>query len=263
MPDDAVLFARRGRVATLTLNRPRIMNAMNEALGRGLKDALERIATDPDVSVVVLEGAGGNFSSGADFSLLDTPEQTGIGAPEWLAAMELVASVIRRVREIPQPVVAKVRGVAVGAGANLALAADFVVAAREARFCQIFVNIGLILDAGGTYFLPRLVGLAKARELALLGDMIDGNQASVMGLIHRSVDEDRLDAEVDALADRLAGKSLMALGYIKRGLERSLDMSLPEVLDWEAAHQSVMLQTPEHKAIVRGYLSARSKKSSI
>lgn len=262
LPDEAVLLKRQDRVATLVLNRPRVMNAMNEALAQGLKDALDRVSADPGVRVVVIEGAGGNFSSGADFSLLDTPQEAGFGAPEWLAGLDRLGAVIRLLREMPQPVVAKVRGVAVGAGANLALAADFVLAAHEARFCEIFVSIGLILDAGGTYFLPRLVGLAKARELALLGDMIDGRQAAAMGLIHRSVDEKQLDAEALALAGRLAGKSLTALSYIKRGLERSLDMSLPEMLDWEAAHQAVMLQTPEHKAIVRGYLNARRKKDS-
>jgi len=262
MPDEAVLLRRQDRVVTLLLHRPRIMNAMNEALVQGLKDALDKASADPGIHVVVLEGAGGNFSSGADFSLLDTPQEAGFGAPEWLAGMERLGAVIRLLREMPQPVVAKVRGVAVGAGANLALAADFVVAAHEARFCQIFINIGLILDAGGTYFLPRLVGLAKARELAFLGDMVGGREAAAIGLIHCSVDEERLDEEVEALAGRLAGKSLSALGYIKRGLERSLDMSLPEMLDWEAAHQAVMLQTPEHKAIVRGYLNARRKKNS-
>lgn len=262
MPDEAVLLRRQDRIASLVLNRPRVMNAMNEVLIQGLKDALDQVSADRGVRVVMIEGAGGNFSSGADFSLLDAPQEAGLGAPEWLAGMERLGAVIRLLREMPQPVVAKVRGVAVGAGANLALAADFVVAAHEARICQIFVNIGLILDAGGTYFLPRLVGLAKARELALLGDMIDGRQAAAMGLIHRSVDENQLDAEALALAGRLAGKSLTALGYIKRGLERSLDMSLSEMLDWEAAHQAVMLQTPEHKAIVRGYLNARRKKES-
>ena len=151
------------------------------------------------------------------------------------------------------------RGVAVGGGANLALAGDFVITADTARFCEVFIHIGLILDAGGTYFLPRLVGLVKARELALLGEEIDGKTAASIGLVYKSLPEEELDEAVDILANNLAQKSLAAMALIKKGLDESHDKSLGEILDWEAALQSVMLQTPEHKSIVQLFLDAKKK----
>jgi 2-(1,2-epoxy-1,2-dihydrophenyl)acetyl-CoA isomerase len=153
------------------------------------------------------------------------------------------------------------KGVAVGGGANLALAADFVVAAENTRFCEIFINIGAILDYGGHYFLPRLVGLAKARELAMLGDEIDGNTAASIGLIYKAVPEDQLETQVETLANTLAHKPPLALRLIKEGLENSFDMSLKQVLDWEAAHQSIALQTPEHKEIVKFFLESKKDKN--
>ena len=161
---------------------------------------------------------------------------------------------------MPQPIIAKVRGVAVGAGANLALASDFVLASEGARFCEVFVNIGVILDAGGTYFLPRLVGLARARELALLGEMVEAKRAAEIGLIYRSLPDQDLDRETENLAQKLSQKSSLAMALIKEGLEKSLDMTLDEVLEWEAAHQSIMLQTEEHQEAVRRFLKARGKK---
>jgi 2-(1,2-epoxy-1,2-dihydrophenyl)acetyl-CoA isomerase len=161
---------------------------------------------------------------------------------------------------MPQPVVTQLKGVAVGGGANLALTGDFVIAAENARFCEIFVNIGLIMDYGGTYLLPRLVGLAKARELAMLGNEIDGKTAAAMGLVYKSVPEVDIETEVASLTTTLAQKSPFALRLIKEGLEKSLDMSLKETLDWEAAHQSIALQTPQHKEIVQFFLDSKKNK---
>lgn len=162
-------------------------------------------------------------------------------------------------RELPQPIICKVRGVAYGVGANLALAGDFAICSHSARFCETFVNIGVIMDGGGTYFLPRLVGPAKAREIALLGEEIDGKTAASMGLIHKSFSDDDLDREVNALAHKLSEKSFPAVALIKEGLEGSLGMSLQQILEWEASHQSVMLQTSEHKEAVRLFLESRKK----
>jgi 2-(1,2-epoxy-1,2-dihydrophenyl)acetyl-CoA isomerase len=175
--------------------------------------------------------------------------------------MKGVGKIVRTLREMPQPVIAMLKGVAVGGGANLALAGDFVIAADNARFCEIFVNIGLILDYGGTYFLPRLVGHTKARELAMLGNEIDGKTAAAIGLVYKSLPEDEIEKEVAALATTLAQKPPLALRLIKEGLEKSFDMSLKQVLDWEAAHQSIALQTPEHKEIVKLFLASKKNKS--
>jgi enoyl-CoA hydratase/carnithine racemase len=257
MPHKFVLVHRENKIATLVLNRPEVMNAMNREMLIQLHDIVMQIAADESVNVVVLKGAGDHFSAGADVALFSEK----IAPYDWLVAMKGVGQIVRTLREMPQPVVVMLKGVAVGGGANLALAGDFVVAAHDARFCEIFASIGLILDYGGTYLLPRLVGLARARELAMLADEIDGKRAADIGLVYKSVLQEELDKEVQTLADTLAAKPPLALRLIKEGLEKSFDMSLQQVLDWEAANQSVMLQTPEHKEIVKMFLEAKGKDS--
>jgi 2-(1,2-epoxy-1,2-dihydrophenyl)acetyl-CoA isomerase len=256
MPVESVRVRKKNGVCKLLLNRPKVMNAWSTELMDQLMKAMTRVAADKAVKVVILEGAGGNFCSGADMSLLDA----GGSTPQRFIKMRELSRFIKTMREMPKPIIAKVRGYAVGAGANLALASDFVLAAESARFCEIFVNIGVIPDAGGLYFLPRLVGLARARELALLGEMIEAPRAAEIGLIYRAVPDKELDQEVDSLARRLSQKSSMALAVIKEGLEKSLDMTLDGVMEWEASHQSIMLQTEEHKEAVRYFLQARKKK---
>ena len=178
---------------------------------------------------------------------------------EWLDGMRYLSQIITRLREMTPPVVIALRGVAYGAGANLALAGDFVIAADDAKFCEIFVHIGAVLDAGGTYFLPRLVGLAKARELALLGNEIDGKTAAAIGLIYKSVPDEKLEDEVAALAGNLAAKPLAAMGLIKAGLNDSFEKPLKAALDWEAAHQAIRIQNQELKDIVALFLKSRGK----
>jgi len=256
MPQEFVLVQKENKVATLTLNRPEVMNAMSREMLLQLRDAVVQIAADESINVVVLKGAGDHFSAGADVALFSET----IAPYDWLVAMKGVGDIVRTLREMPQPVVVMLKGVAVGGGANLALAGDFVIAAHDARFCEIFAGIGLILDYGGTYLLPRLVGLARARELAMLAEEIDGQRAADIGLVYKSVPEAELEKEVQLLADKLAAKPPLALRLIKEGLEKSFDMSLQQVLDWEAANQSVMLQTPEHKQIVEMFLEAKKKK---
>jgi 2-(1,2-epoxy-1,2-dihydrophenyl)acetyl-CoA isomerase len=255
MSAKTVLIQKKDTICTLVLNRPEVMNAMNEALILELKDAVKQIAAEDDVRVVVLKGAGKNFCSGADMSRLAAVASSH----QTLEAIRYMNQIITGLREIPQPVVTALRGVAYGAGANLALAGDFVVAADDAKFCEIFVHIGAVLDAGGTYFLPRLVGLAKARELALLGNEIDGKTAASIGLIYKSVPGEKLDDEVAALVGNLTSKPLAAMRLIKAGLNESFDKRLKDILDWEAAHQAIRIQTPELKEIVAGFLKSRGK----
>jgi len=258
MPEKTVLINKNNKICTLTLNRPKVMNALNRDVSLELMAAFEQIAADDDIHVVILEGAGGNFSTGADFALFDENHSV----TEWLEGMQFLSRLIRRIREVPQPVISKLRGAAYGGGSNLALAADFVIAAHDARFCENFIHIGTILDTGGTYFLPRLVGLVRAREIAFLGEEITGKTAASMGLICKSVPNDELDVEVMTLAEKLSQKSLKALALIKQGLETSFDNSLKEIMDWEAAHQSIMLQSPEHKAIVKMFLDIKKQKNA-
>lgn len=233
------------------------MNAMSKEMILGLRDAVLEIGSDEGIRVVILKGAGDHFCSGADLNLFT--EDTA--SYEWITAMKGVGQIVKTLREMPQPVITMLKGVAVGGGANLALAADFVIAAENARFCEIFINIGAIMDYGGHYFLPRLVGLTKARELAMLGDEIDGKTAAAIGLIHKAVPQEALETEAGNLAATLAQKPPLALRLIKEGLEKSFDRSLEETLSWEAAHQSIALQTPEHKEIIKMFMDAKGQKS--
>ena len=256
MSSKPVIVQKKDKIATLVLNRPEVMNAMNKAMIMELRDAVVELASDDNIHVVVIKGAGDHFCSGADLNLFSEK----IPPDEWLVAMKGVGLVVRTIRAMPQPVVVMLKGVAVGGGANLALAGDFVIAAENARFCEIFVNIGLIMDYGGHYFLPRLVGLAKARELAMLGDEIDGKTAASIGLVYKSVPEKEIEPEVAMLTNTLAQKPKLALRLIKEGLEKSFEMSLQEALNWEAAHQSIALQTREHKDIVNLFLASKKSK---
>lgn len=256
MSQKHLLIEKRDNIASIILNRPQVMNAMSKEMMVGLRDAVQEIGSDPAIRVLILKGAGDHFCSGADLNLFS--ENTA--SYEWITAMKGVGQIVKTLREMPQPVITQLKGVAVGGGANLALAADFVIAAESARFCEIFINIGAVMDYGGHYFLPRLVGLVKARELAMLGEEIDGHTAASIGLIYKSVPEDALEAQVAALAATLAQKPPLALRLIKEGLEKSFDMSLDEILDLEAAHQAIALQTPEHKEIVEMFMAMKSKK---
>jgi enoyl-CoA hydratase/carnithine racemase len=254
--EKTVLVDIRNHVCTLTLNRPEVMNAFSEQMLGDFQDALDRIGQDEELNVVVLEGAGGNFSSGAELS----PRNYSLSRDELHEIMKRLGRWVQTVRELRQPVISKVRGMAVGGGANLALSGDFILAAHEAKFIQPFIHIGLMTDLGGTYFLPRLVGLAKARELAMLGDRISGREAASIGLIYRSLPDGELDEAVSALAETLARKSPAAMALIKRGLDRSHDLSLEEVLAWEAARQTDLLQGAEHQEALTRFIRSRSKK---
>ena len=255
MPERQVLIEKEDAICILSMNRPGRLNALSLEIAQELQEHFDQIALDGQIRVIILEGAGGNFSSGAD--MFDLHQERA--APEWLAKMKRIGKLIQTMRELPQPIITKVRGVAYGGGANLALAGDFVLASQNARFCQVFINIGVIPDCGGFYFLPRLIGLSRARELALLGDEVDGKSAASIGLIYKSVPDEELDREVTHLARTLARKSLPAMALIKEGLEISLEMSLKEVLEWEASHQAIMLQDPGHKKAVREFLRSRGK----
>jgi 2-(1,2-epoxy-1,2-dihydrophenyl)acetyl-CoA isomerase len=257
MPSEHLLVEKKNNIASIILNRPAVMNAMSKDMILGLRDAVLEVGSDEGIRVVILKGAGDHFCSGADLNLFTENS----ASYEWIKAMKGVGQIVKTIREMPQPVITMLKGVAVGGGANLALAADFVIAAETARFCEIFINIGAIMDYGGHYFLPRLVGLTKARELAMLGEEIDGKTAAAIGLIYRSVPRDELEKEIETLAATLAQKPPLALRLIKEGLEKSFDMSLKDVLDWEAAHQSIALQTPEHKEIVKMFMDAKGQKS--
>jgi len=237
MPD--VELTVDGGVATLELARPERRNALSRAAGHELIHALDRVAQDDSARVLILTGTGGSFCAGADLTDLD-PDRLG-------DAMAGFNRIIPALRGMPQPVIAKVRGSAVGAGCSLALACDFVLADDTARFCQIFPRLVLSTDLGGSFILPRLVGMRRARELALLGDDVDGRTAATIGLIMRCVPADELDAAVKDLAMRLAGFSPSAQARTKHLLDETWNGTLTDALAREAEAQIANASTPEFK----------------
>ena len=243
--------ARDHGVVTVTLDRPAKKNAMNDAMWDELLATFRDIAGSADDRVVVITGAAGEFCSGADL--------TGRGAERHqLAAMRHVGDVALALHRLPQPVIAKVRGVAVGAGCNLALGCDLVVAGSTARFSEIFARRGLSVDFGGSWLLPRRVGLHRAKELAFFADIIDATEAERIGLVNRVVADDQLDAFVDDWARRLAAGPPIAVAMTKRLLNNSLNVTMEEALDDEGMAQTVNFGTSDTPEAIMAFVQKRS-----
>jgi len=253
-----VLFEAADGVATITLNRPDKLNSFTRAMHAELREALARVESDPTIRALVLSGAGRGFCAGQD--LADLSFEPGRATDLGALIHDNFNPLIRRLQRLPKPVIAKVRGVAAGAGANLALACDLVVAARSASFLQAFVNIGLVPDSGGTWLLPRAVGRARALSLAMLGERLPAAQAEQWGLIHRCVDDERLDEEVAALARRLARMPTRALGAIKQAIDHAAHADLDAQLDLERDLQSELGASYDYGEGVAAFLARRSPK---
>lgn len=235
--EPALLCSDRNGVRTLTLNRPRRKNAINRQLWIALAEALTAAGTDPGVRTVVITGAGGAFCSGADISAADDAHPVN--------KLRLLTDVALALHELPLPTVAKVNGVAVGAGWNLALGCDLVVATPESTFCQIFAKRGLSLDLGGSWLLPKIVGLQQAKRLTLLAETIDADEAQALNLVTWVVSADEIDTFVDDLADRLAAGPRIALAQSKALLNEGTDRTLRDALANEARAQVVNFATAD------------------
>lgn len=229
--EPVLLSSDRGGVRTLTLNRPARKNAINPQLWRELREALRDAADDRDLRALVITGAGGAFCSGAD---IGTPDE--VHPAEKLRRLSDVALALH---ELAVPTVAKVNGVAVGAGWNLALGCDLVVATPESTFCQIFSKRGLSIDLGGSWLLPKIVGLQQAKRLALLAETIDAAEAQALNLVTWVVGAGEIDAFVEDLADRLAAGPPRALAQTKALLNQGADATLPAALANESRAQIV------------------------
>jgi 2-(1,2-epoxy-1,2-dihydrophenyl)acetyl-CoA isomerase len=237
-------------VATITLNRPDKLNAFTAELHRELAAALERAERDDTVRAVLLTGAGRAFCAGQDLSELDMPT---VGD----TIERLYNALVLRLRALPKPIVCAVNGVAAGAGANLALACDIVLAGRSASFIQAFARIGLVPDTGGTWFLPRLVGSARALALAMTGEPVSGEQAAAWGMIWRAVDDAALLQEARDLARRLATGATKGLGLTKQALNRSLANDLAAQLAVERDLQVAASRTADGREGIAAFLAKR------
>ena len=244
-------------LATLTLDRPEKLNAFTPQMHAEIRDALDGIEGDAAARALLITGAGRGFCSGADLSRRD--HSKGAPSPDLDDSLEKDYNpLVHRLRALEKPVIAAVNGVAAGAGANVALACDIVIAARSARFIQAFVRVGLVPDAGGTWHLPRLVGAARARGLAMLGEPLAAEEAAHWGLIWKCVDDEALMAEATALGRRLAAGPTLALGLMKWAFNASAGNSLDAQLDLESRLQREAGRSEDYR---EGVLAFREKRS--
>ncbi|MEU0741222.1 enoyl-CoA hydratase-related protein [Streptomyces sp. NPDC006134] len=237
-------------VRTLTLNRPHRRNAIDAELWEALRTALEEAGRDRSVRALVLTGAGGAFCSGADIS-------KGLSSAHPVYRMRTLTEVTLLLHELPVPTVAKVTGVAVGAGWNLALGCDLVVATPEARFSQIFARRGLSPDCGGSWLLPRLAGLQQAKRLALLAETIDAEEARALNLVTWVVDAEEVDAFVGDITARLAAGAPVALAQTRHLLNENADRTLREALAGEARAQAVNFATADVREAYAAFAGRR------
>ncbi len=259
MSADPVLVEHRPGYQLITLNRPERLNAFNAAQHAALAAALAAAEADPDCRAVLLTGAGRGFCAGQDLADRDPAS----GAPDLGHTLDtLYNPLVARLRALPKPVVCAVNGVAAGAGANIALACDIVLAARSARFIQAFAAIGLIPDSGGTWWLTRFLGEARAKALAMTAEPIGAETAAAWGLIWRAVDDDALLDEAAALAAKLAAGPTQAYARIKQAIHAAEQNTLSAQLDLERDLQREAGRTDDYREGVRAFLEKRPPRFS-
>ncbi|SFI47394.1 Enoyl-CoA hydratase [Bosea sp. OK403] len=257
--EPVLLVDQRDGWTKLTLNRPERLNSFNEAMHQALAAALDEASADERCRAVLLTGAGRGFCAGQDLS-----DRLGGDGPHDLGATleAFYNPLVRRLRALRQPVVCAVNGVAAGAGANVALACDIVLAARSAKFIQSFVKVGLVPDSGGTFFLPRLVGPARARGLAMLAEPLPAETAEAWGLIWKTVEDATLQEEAERLTAHLATQPTQALSLIKQALDAAQENSLDEQLDLERDFQRKAGRTPDYREGVSAFMEKRPPRFS-
>ncbi len=255
MSDSPILVEKRAGYRVITLNRPDRLNAFNEAMHDALRAAIEELEADATCRALMITGAGRGFCTGQDLSdRLAKPGETVVLGDTLEAHYN---PLVRKLRELPFPVVAAVNGVAAGAGCNIALACDIVLAGRSASFVQAFARVGLIPDSGGTWILPRLIGAARARGLALLAEPLPAEKAESWGLIWKCVDDAALAAEAQKLCEHFAVAPTQGLALIKRALNASASNDLNAQLDLERDLQREASLNPDYAEGVRAFMEKR------
>lgn len=260
MPEPSILVQRQTGYRVITLNRPDRLNAFNDAMHEALRDALDDAENAEDCRALLLTGAGRAFCSGQDLS--DRLLKPGEKPVPRQSLEKYYNPLVQRLRRLPFPVVAAVNGVAAGAGVNVALACDIVIAARSATFTQSFARIGLIPDSGGTYTLPRLIGEARARALMLTAQPVTAEQAAAWGMIWRCVDDDQLMAEATTLCEHFATAPTQGLALIKRALDAATTNTFDAQLDLERDLQREAVMSPDYAEGVRAFMEKRKPQFS-
>jgi enoyl-CoA hydratase/carnithine racemase len=253
-----LLYEVKDGIATFTLNRPERLNALGDTLRDDLLDAVMRTAVDPEVRVMVITGAGKGFCAGGDVKAMNENRETGRERPIIDKIAPSRDQTLLAMRDAPQPIIAAVNGAAAGAGMNLALACDIRIASTAAKFSQAFVKRGLHPDWGGTYFLPRVVGMAKACELIFTGDLIEAPEALGLGLVSRVVSPEELMPTVHELARKIAAGPPLAIRLAKRALYHNADCDLRQALEFETFAQNICQDTDDAREGVRAFVEKRA-----
>ena len=240
-------------VAVITLNRPDVFNAFNDEMSYELQDALKQVEKDKAARVAVITGSGKAFCSGQDLKAAQAA-----GNRSFMDSLhKRYNPIIRAMRNMPKPIICKLNGVAAGAGCSIALACDMIVASENASLIEVFINVGLVLDSGSSYFLPRLVGSTKAFELATMGTKVTAAEAERLGMVNKVVKAEELDAEVKKITDYYAAAPTKAIGLIKKMLNKSFHSDLDAMLDYEAYCQEIAGGSRDNKEGTNAFIEKR------
>jgi 2-(1,2-epoxy-1,2-dihydrophenyl)acetyl-CoA isomerase len=250
---ETILYTLDEGVLTITLNRPDVLNAFNRKMTDEIQDALKKAERDSAVRCIVFTGAGRAFSSGEDLKARTAEGNSDFGS----TLRDRYNPIVLKMRNIEKPVLGSINGVAAGAGCSLALACDMRIASEKAKFIEVFVRVGLVPDSGSSFFLPRLVGLGKALEMAFLGDEVGAEEALRLGLVNRVVPPEELEAATRELALRLAKGPTKAIGLAKRAMNRALHMDLEQILDYEVYAQETAGASADHKEGLAAFAEKR------
>ncbi len=258
MSYESILFKIEKNVAHLTLNRPENRNALNQAMINEIKQAIDESTANDEVRVVVISGAGKAFSAGGDIKVMKQAVESGKPADFFEGPLKSINQAAMAIRNLPKPVIAAMHGFASGAGLNLALCCDIRIAALSAKFNQAFIKIGLVPDTGGTYILPRLVGMAKAAELFFTGDFLEAPEAERLGMINKAVPDDKLNEEVMKYTLKLTQAPTFAIGKIKMLLQRSYQLTFDSQAELERTTQiEVAQKSQDFKEGLTAFLEKR------
>ena len=253
---ESIQIKNKGAVRYITLNRPEAFNSFDRVMGRAFQEELDNAASDDAVRCIVITGEGRAFCAGQDFKEVTAPD-----APNFkIIVDETYNASIRRICAMRKPIVAAVNGVAAGAGANIALACDLTIATDSASFIQAFSKIGLIPDSGGTWWLPRLVGMQRAKALAFFGEKLSARDAVDMGLIYKSVNDEQFHTEIEAISTKLASMPTFAIGLTKAAFHKGMNSDLDEQLDRELDYQFRAADSDDYSEGVAAFLEKRTPK---
>lgn len=253
MSYETILFEVSDRIATLTLNRPDVFNAFNEQQSYDVIDALKKCDKDKSIRVLVITGAGKAFCSGQDLKSIAGKKRSLSES-----IYKRYNPMIRAMRNLPIPVICRLNGVAAGAGCSMALASDMIIASENASLIEVFINVGLVLDSGSSYFLPRLVGSARAFELSTMGTKVTAQQAYDWGMVNRVVKADELDAETMKIAGYYANAPTKAIALMKKMLNKSFHSDLDTMLEYEAYCQEIAGRSDDYQEGVAAFVEKRS-----